>query len=114
MTRGVDRPAPASQVLAAVQHLRALTEQQVAAARSLHSEELAALNDRRADALFALKVALADNGFTDSDPKLRDEVRLLQAAERRLALIATTVLERVSRLDRASPAPIYDRTGRMG
>jgi hypothetical protein len=107
---------PPGQVLAAVQRLRALTEDQIAAARTLRSAELADLNTRRSDALFALRLALQDNGIptASEDPALREAVRSLAVAERRLSQIATTVLDRIAQIDLSSPPPTYDRTGRIG
>ena len=107
---------PRGQVLAAVERLRALTDEQIAAARSLRSAELSALNTRRTDALFALRIALQDNGVPTAaqDPTLREAVRQLTLAEKRLSAIAVTVLDRIAQLDRSSPAPTYDRSGRIG
>ncbi|MEZ4239395.1 MAG: hypothetical protein R3F59_25210 [Myxococcota bacterium] len=113
MTSG--RP-PRTRVLAAVERLRALTEEQIAAARTLRSADLAVLNGHRADALFDLRIALQENGVPSDreDQVLRDAVRGLALAERRLNHIATAVLDRIACFDAGSPAPTYDRTGRLG
>jgi hypothetical protein len=109
-------PPGRGQVLSAVERLRALTEEQIGAARALRSADLADLNTRRSDALFALRLALQENGVAAAreDSALRDAVRGLALAERRLNHIATTVLDRIAQLDLASPAPTYDRSGRIG
>ena len=98
-------------VLDALRQLTALTEDQVLAARSLDGERLAALNALRVDKLFSLKLALASEGMPPKEPTLVREVRRLAVAEQRLAAIAKTVLDQVSRIDESAPAPVYDRAG---
>lgn len=100
-------------VLDAVRRLADLTEDQVAAARSLQGERLAELNVERTDILFVLQVALHSRGISETDSALRSEVKRLTLAERRLATLSRTVLERISRLDPAAPAPRYGRSGRL-
>jgi hypothetical protein len=100
-----------TRVAEAVRRLRALTEDQIAAARTLRGPDLAELNSRRVDALFHLRLTIAEDGLSTEDPTLRAEVDRLGVAERRLATIARAVLDRVARIDFSSPAPTYDRAG---
>jgi hypothetical protein len=101
-------------LLEAVRRLTALTESQVCAARTLQGRRLAELNTERVDALFALRVALHSRGLPKQDEELRAEVRKLALAERRLATLSRTVLERLARIDPSAPAPTYGRSGRLG
>jgi hypothetical protein len=101
-------------VLDAVRRLSALTEDQIGAARTLKGDALAQLNERRADALFDLRLALATHGLPEADEVVREEVRRLATAEKRLSSIANAVLGRIAILDSGAPAPTYDRAGRMG
>ena len=103
-----------SRLVEAVSRLAALTEDQVLAARALEGERLAELNARRVDALFALRIALAEDGLPPADAAVKRQVRRLAAAEQRLASVARTVLDRVASIDLATPPPVYDRSGRMG
>ncbi|MEQ1568377.1 MAG: hypothetical protein ABMA64_22260 [Myxococcota bacterium] len=103
-----------NRVKEAVKRLTAITEDQIVAARTLRGDDLSDLNTRRVDALFALRIALAEDGLPKVDPAVKDEVRRLAAAEKRLATIAQTVLDRVARIDVAAPPTVYDRCGRLG
>lgn len=106
-----------TRLLEAVRKLSAVTEQQIEAARHLRSEELASLNQRRVDALFDLRIVLAEEGCPERDrldPRapLRDAVRQLDVAEKRLASLAQTVLDRLAWVDDSNAAaPVYDRAG---
>lgn len=100
-------------VLEAVRRLADLTEQQVAAARSLRGERLAELNTERTDVLFSLRVALHSRGLPEATPALRAEVGRLSIAEKRLAALSRTVLDRIAVLDPSAPAPRYGRSGRL-
>lgn len=103
-----------SRVVEAVSRLAAITEDQVLAARELRGDALTDLNARRVDALFALRIALAEDGLPAADEVVKRQVRRLASAEQRLATIARTVLDRVARIDLATPPPVYDRSGRLG
>jgi hypothetical protein len=103
-----------SRVVEAVRKLAAITEDQVIAARSLRGDELQDLNARRVDALFALRIALAEHGLPRPEPEVREVVRRLASAEERLATVARAVLDHVARIDLATPPPVYDRLGRLG
>jgi hypothetical protein len=105
-----------SRVLDAVRRLRLVTEQQIDAAKTLRGAELASLSQERADALFDLRVILAEEGVpagvADGTP-LYTEVYELKMAERRLSSLAQTVLDRLARLDAAAMAPVYGRSGHL-
>jgi hypothetical protein len=100
----------------AVRKLRSVTEEQLDAAVHLRSSELASLNQSRVDALFELRIVLAEEGLpSDGDapvpPPLREEVHRLHLAEQRLSSVAHVVLDRLARIGAASHVPVYGRSG---
>ena len=103
------------ELLALVEGLAELTEQQVAAARSLEGPVLQALDRQRSDALFELQVAL------ESGPELGDTSRAafedalvrLRSAEDRLVRVSQTVLGVLAGLRPKAPMPTYGRSGQI-
>lgn len=105
-----------SRVLDAVRKLRAVTEQQLDAARNLRGAELAALNELRVDALFDLRIVLAEEGLPSPErmsagTPLREEITHLDQAEQRLSSLARTVLDRLTPMDASTAPPLYARSG---
>lgn len=103
--------------LALLQRLIALTDAQLTAARQLNGAAMFELNERRADVLFSLQVALQEP-LDDGDPlrqSIADEAVRLRRLERRLTHVATLVLQT---LERVTPTPhrpptTYGSTGRL-
>jgi hypothetical protein len=102
-------------ILALVERLVGLTEQQVAAARTLEGPVLQALDQQRSDALFELQVALdagPDLGTASRDA-LRDAIVRLRSAEDRLVRVSRTVLGVLAGLRPKPPVPTYGRSGHI-
>jgi hypothetical protein len=81
----------------------------------LRSSELASLNQSRVDALFDLRIVLAEEGLPTEGaapvpPQLHDEVQRLHLAEQRLSSVAHVVLDRLARIG-AGNVPVYGRSG---
>ncbi len=114
-------------ILALVEDLASLTEQQVAAARTLEGPVLQALDRKRSDALFELQVLLESRDSRDRDSRrpdgandnsgleeaFRDAVLRLRSAEDRLVRVSRTVLGVLAGLRPAEPAPTYGRSGQI-
>ncbi len=101
-----------SALLGAVRALRSATEAQLAAALTLRGADVAALHAERTDALFAVRVALAEEA-EEKTSELLDEVRSLAVAERRLAAAARTIVSVLDGIGIGSPA-VYGPGGRVG
>jgi len=101
--------------LTLLDQLHELTEEQVGAARSLDGARLQKLTERRADLLFALRVALQDPPPTDPGQRsaLAEAARRLALVERRLATVAGAVVDTLDAVLPARPAPTYGRCGRI-
>ncbi len=106
-------PSPGSRdVLHALDRLRQITLRQLEAARGLRGEDLARWNRERVDALFDLKVLLADRQPRRT-PELSRALAALRADEERLVAVARTVLQVVQRVDPAWPPALYGRRGEL-
>lgn len=99
-------------MLQALERLRQITLRQLEAARALRGDELARWNRDRVDALFDLKVMLADRRPKPS-PELTAALRRLRTDEQRLEAVARTVLAVVQRVDPAWPPALYGRSGEL-
>lgn len=102
-------------ILALVEDLVSLTEQQVAAARTLEGPVLQALDRKRSDALFELQILLEDGPdlSTTSREAFEDAVVRLRFVEDRLVRVSQTVLGVLAGLRPQEPAPTYGRSGQI-
>jgi hypothetical protein len=97
--------------------LIAVTEAQIAAARTLQHQDLDGLNAVHSDLLFQLTVAMQEPLPLDQEvlDAIRDEARVLGGAQERLATLAGSVVSILERANPASlgPANLYARSGRL-
>ncbi|MFK7930541.1 MAG: hypothetical protein AB8H79_20305 [Myxococcota bacterium] len=103
--------------LALLRRLTELTESQLTSARNLNGAAMFDLNERRADVLFSLRVALQEPVSTDPTVRqaISDEALRLRRLERRLSHVATLVLDTLERLTPTPhrPPTTYGSTGRL-
>ena len=100
------------EVFAALDRLREITLRQIEAARSLKGADLERWNRERVDALFELKMLVAERP-PKRTPELTNALERLRADEERLEIVARTVLGLVQRVDPSGPPTTYGRGGEL-